>query len=214
MPERRTPIRIAYVDDHEAVRLGVESIAKTTVDIDVTVSVATVDELLTQLDQVDVVLLDLRLGDGSTVTGNVERLVAGGARVIAFTAADRPTELREAARAGVLGVVRKTAPTAALLEAIRAAARDEVVATADWAAALDSDPALASVRLSAKERHVLALYASGEKLVAVANQSGLSTHTVAEYVRRIRTKYAAAGRPAHTKVDLYRRAVEDGIVRS
>ncbi len=214
MPAVRTTIRIGFVDDHEAVRLGVESIAAATADIDVTVSVASVDELIPHLDQVDVVLLDLRLSDGATVSDNIERLVAKGARVLAFTAADRPTELRAAARAGVLGVVRKTAPTATLLEAIRAAARDEVVPTTDWAAALDSDPALAAVRLSEKERHVLALYASGEKLTAVANQSGLSTHTVAEYVRRIRAKYAAVGRPAHTKVDLYRRAVEDGIVSS
>jgi hypothetical protein len=33
-------------------------------------------------------------------------------------------------------------------------------------------------------------------------------------VRRIRQKYARAGRPAHTKIDLYKRAVEDGILPS
>jgi hypothetical protein len=35
---------------------------------------------------------------------------------------------------------------------------------------------------------------------------------VLDHVRRIRGKYAAAGRPAATKVDLYRRAVEDGYI--
>ena len=33
-----------------------------------------------------------------------------------------------------------------------------------------------------------------------------------DHVRRIRAKYAAASRPAPTKLDLYHRAVEDGIV--
>jgi hypothetical protein len=31
-------------------------------------------------------------------------------------------------------------------------------------------------------------------------------------VKRIRYKYAMAGRPAHTKIDLYKRALEDGIL--
>ena len=36
--------------------------------------------------------------------------------------------------------------------------------------------------------------------------------TVYDHVRRIRAKYAALDRPSRTKVELYRRAVEDGIV--
>jgi hypothetical protein len=36
--------------------------------------------------------------------------------------------------------------------------------------------------------------------------------TIEDYVRRIRAKYARAGRPAMTKVDLYKRAVEDGFL--
>jgi DNA-binding NarL/FixJ family response regulator len=86
------------------------------------------------------------------------------------------------------------------------------VATTEWAAALDADPDLASAKLSPKEQQVLALYAAGEKSVTVANRAGLSTNTVAEYVKRIRYKYAMAGRPAHTKIDLYKRALEDGIL--
>jgi len=35
---------------------------------------------------------------------------------------------------------------------------------------------------------------------------------VNDHIRRIRAKYAAAGRPAPTKVDLFKRAVEDGLV--
>ena len=99
---------------------------------------------------------------------------------------------------------------AAIAAALRAAASGDAVATIEWAAAIDADPRLGDARLSPKEREVLALYASGEKSVSVAHAAGLSEKTVAEYVRRIRMKYAAVGRPAVSRVDLYKRAVEDG----
>ena len=40
----------------------------------------------------------------------------------------------------------------------------------------------------------------------------LSKNTVNTYVARIRDKYRTAGRPADTRVDLFRRAAEDGLV--
>lgn len=46
----------------------------------------------------------------------------------------------------------------------------------------------------------------------VASKTGLARSTVKEYIDRVRAKYAAADRPAPTKIDLYRRAVEDGIL--
>ena len=39
----------------------------------------------------DVIVLDLTLGDGTTVTENVERLVADGSPVLIHSVADRPT---------------------------------------------------------------------------------------------------------------------------
>jgi DNA-binding CsgD family transcriptional regulator len=88
----------------------------------------------------------------------------------------------------------------------------ETIATTDWAAALDADSELADAKLSAREREILALYASGEKAQSVAYRTGLSRDTVANYISRIRVKYANVGRPAHTKVDLHRRAIEDGLM--
>ena len=46
----------------------------------------------------------------------------------------------------------------------------------------------------------------------VCEQAGIAVSTIEDYVRRIRAKYARAGRPAVTKVDLYKRAVEDGFL--
>ncbi|CAN5229447.1 response regulator transcription factor [soil metagenome] len=210
-PDAR-PIRIAHVDDHETVRLGFASLLAGEPDLLVVAGGASVDEILPALPAVDLVVLDIRLSDGSTIAHNVGVLHAHGARVLAFTAADSPGDLRAASRAGVLGIVRKSDSRDAILDAVRRASGGEAVATTEWAAALDSDPDLASARLSPKEQEVLALYASGEKSVTVASRAGLSSNTVSEYIRRIRSKYAVAGRPAHTKIDLYKRAVEDRLI--
>jgi DNA-binding NarL/FixJ family response regulator len=207
-------LRIAHVDDHETVQLGFGFLLAGEPDLELVTSVTRVDELLPVLDGIDLVVLDIRLSDGSTVERNLGVLQQNGAKVLAFTAADNPAELRAASRAGVLGIVRKSEPRDTILEAVRSAARGVTVPTTEWAAALDADPLLGSAGLSPKEREVLALYAAGDKSVAVANRAGLSAATVAEYVRRIRHKYAMVGRPAHTKVDLYKRAVEDGILPS
>ncbi|QCB49410.1 response regulator transcription factor [Rhodococcus sp. PAMC28707] len=202
--------RIGLVEDHESVALGLRSILADQSDLDLIAVAATVDELLASGRTLDLVVLDLRLGDGSSPRSNVEQLHAAGAQVLVYTGAENPFLVRSAARAGVLGVVRKSEPAAAIVSAIRRAAAGGQVVTTDWAAAIDGDPQLPDVGLSPRQREVLALYASGEKAGRVARLAGLSEQTVNDYLVRIRNKYAQAGRPAPTKTDLYKRAVEDG----
>lgn len=211
IPDAR-PLRLAHVDDHETVRLGFASLIADEPDLEIVSAGSTVADILADLPGVDLVVLDIRLSDGTTIAHNLGVLLEREARVLAFTAADSAVEVREASRAGVLGIVRKSDSRQAILDAVRLAARGETIVTTEWAAALDSDPDLASAKLSPKEQEVLALYASGDKSVTVAARSGLSTSTVSEYIRRIRTKYALVGRPAQTKIDLYKRAVEDRIL--
>ena len=70
----------------------------------------------------------------------------------------------------------------------------------------------ADAQLSSRERDVLRLYAAGLPLKAVAERLGVAYSTAKENITRIRVKYVEVGRPAPTKVDLLRRAVEDGIL--
>jgi two-component system response regulator DevR len=112
----------------------------------------------------------------------------------------------------VLGVVRKSEPAEVLLDAVTRAAAGETIASTEWAAALDGDPDLADAGLSPREREVLSLYAAGAKAPLVASHTGLSELTVVDYIRRVRSKYEKVGRPANTKIDLYKRALEDGIL--
>lgn len=202
--------KIGVVEDFESQLTGLAAIINGSDGMTFAAGASTVEGLLDITKDLDLVILDLRLEDGSTPKSNVEQLHAAGIEVLVFTTADYPDLVRAATAAGVLGVVRKSVRNTELVEAIRSAADGNTVATMDWASAIDADPALSEVNLSPRQRQVLELYASGEPANRVASLTGLSTETVNVYLSRIRRKYADAGRPAPTKTDLYKRALEDG----
>lgn len=204
--------RVGIVDDHSTVNLGVATLLENLDDLDLVASASTVNGLLATTTDLDIVILDLRLADGSAPAHNLALLHPCCPLVLAYTSGEDPKLLREGARAGIVGMIRKSEPPSVLVEALRAALRGEVVASTDWAAAIDADADIPSARLTPREAQVLELYASGEKADRVARQLGISRETVLDHVRRIRSKYAAVDRAAHTKVDLYRRAVEDGML--
>ena len=96
--------------------------------------------------------------------------------------------------------------------AIETVASGEALNNLEWASAIDADGDFSRAQLGRRERDVLHLYASGLPMKDVAVQLGIAPSTVKEYLDRIRGKYVEIGRPAPTKVDLLRRAVEDGIL--
>jgi len=209
--------RVALIDDHESVRLGLEA-ALERVGHDLVFSGATVDDYLQwryreRSAPADVVVLDLSLGDGSTVTQNVTRVVSDGSSVIIHSVADRPAAVREALMAGAAGVVSKSSPTGGVMDAIGTVARGESLDNVEWASAIEGDRAFADAQLSAREREVLRLYAAGLPLKVVADRLGVAYSTAKENITRVRVKYVDVGRPAPTKVDLLRRAMEDGLVQ-
>jgi DNA-binding NarL/FixJ family response regulator len=158
------------------------------------------------------VLLDLRLADGSSPAVNVRRLIDAGYLVIAFTSGESAYLTRLAIKAGVAGVLRKSERIGSVIAALEGAARGASVITAEWAHAVESDPHLPDARLSDQEARILTMFADGAKAHTVASTVGITVGTLEDYVRRIRVKYAKVGRPAYTKVDLYKRAVEDGLL--
>ncbi|MEL5992075.1 response regulator [Microbacterium phosphatis] len=209
--------RVALIDDHESVRLGLVAALERAGE-DVVFAGAGVAEYAAwrraaSAAPADVVLLDLTLGDGTTVTENVVAL-AGESAVIIHSVADRPAAVREALAAGAVGVVSKASPLDDVLGAVRTAARGEPLNNVEWASAVEGDRAFADAQLSAREREVLRLYAAGLPLKIVADRLGVAYSTAKENITRVRMKYIEVGRPAPTKVDLLRRAMEDGIVDS
>nr|HPM52448.1 response regulator transcription factor [Rhodoglobus sp.] len=182
-------VRVAVVDDHESVRLGLKA-AFLAEGYDFVLAAPTVSELVEGLDgrEVDVVVLDLSLGDGSTVTDNVKRVQATGAAVLVHSIADRVAYVREALAAGAAGVIPKSSATKTVLAAAATVARGEVLNNLEWATAIDADRDFAKAQLGRREREILHLYASGLPLKLAAQQLGIGYSTAREYLDRIRVK--------------------------
>jgi two-component system, NarL family, nitrate/nitrite response regulator NarL len=205
-------IDIAAVDDHPII---LDSVADWVMadenDIRVVATAATVDALLAGPGRrADVVLLDLDLGDGTTVEGNVTAILAAGPAVLVLSASDRPLAVRAAMRAGARGYALKNERADQIRSAIR-----EVAAGGDWisprlAYIFATDDAAGRPALSHQERRALQLYATGLPMKSVARKMAIGEETVKQYLGRVREKYALAGRAAPTKMQLYHRAVEDG----
>jgi DNA-binding NarL/FixJ family response regulator len=205
-------INVAAVDDHPIILDSVASwVMSDENDIKVVATAATVPALLAGPGRhANVVLLDVDLGDGSTVEDNVAAILAAGPAVLVLSASDRPVAVRAAMRAGARGYALKNEQAADIRAAIR-----EIAAGGDWISArlayiIATDDAADRPALSNQETRALQLYATGLPAKSVARKMGISEETVKQYLGRVRDKYSRAGRAAHTKMELYYRAVEDG----
>jgi DNA-binding NarL/FixJ family response regulator/transcriptional regulator with XRE-family HTH domain len=210
----RDVISVAAVDDHPIVLSGLAAELGTRLGLSVIATASSVDELLAGPGrQAAVVLLDLDFGDfgdGTNPEHNIHRVVAAGPAVVVFTEATAPQNVRNAMMAGAAAFVAKTAGADELLTAIRAAAAGGGWVSPELAFMLLTDDEPDRPSLSKKEREALRLYAAGMPMKVVARRMGVGLETAKQYIERVRRKYQRAGREASTKVDLYRRATEDG----
>jgi two-component system, NarL family, nitrate/nitrite response regulator NarL len=205
-------VEVAAVDDHPIVLAGIATwVAADSSGLAVIGTATTVGALLAGPGRhARVVLLDLDLGDGSSVDQNVGAIRAAGAAVLVLAASDKPVSVRAAMRAGALGYVLKSEPTEIVRAAIKAVAAGQDWISPRLAYILATDNAPDRPALSGQETRALSLYATGMPMKLVARRMGLSEETAKQYVGRVREKYARAGRAAPTKLELYYRAVEDG----
>ena len=206
-------VTVAIVDDHEAVRLGFAGMCENS-DLQLVGEAATVPEIISKINGLECqgVVMDLSLADGSLVTENVSQLVAAGSAVLIYSIADKANLMRMAIRAGAVAIVPKSRPMAYLAEIIRLAADGAIINNPETSAMIDADANFKDANLSAREREVLSLYSSGMSLKQVAAQLGIKQSSAKEHIDRVRVKYARLGREAGTKVDLYRLAIEDGVI--
>lgn len=207
-------INTAVIDDHEAIRIGMAAALKSHPGHQVTLvdGAATVDEFLGRMPDADVVLLDLQLDDSSDPLVNAERLIEAGYKVLVYSIADNVRLLRRALAGGAAGVCRKAEPLSVTISSIEAVAEGQVVISQEILAAIEGDASYVAANLGPREREVLALYAGGFEVPEVAERLTITENSVKEYLKRIRVKYTNVNRPAASKLDLFRRAIEDGIV--
>ncbi|WP_173922351.1 response regulator transcription factor [Agromyces sp. Marseille-P2726] len=220
-PASPPPVRLALLDDHGLI---VDSLATWfgdhAPDFSVVVRATTWMELIrSPAFPVDLVLMDLQLPDGVSIESRIRACRAAGAKVLVVSALDDEASRDRCLAAGASGFVSKTLPAEELVELARRVARGEKLRRhppgSKGVAARDGRPAQDehdSAHLSAAEERALRLYTQGFSTLEVARHMGVGYETAKTYLRRVREKYAKAGRPASRKSELIRRAAEDGYL--
>lgn len=204
-------ITVAAVDDHPIILRGLAGVLGGVPGIQLIEAAVSIDKLLASDGrQAEVALLDLDLGDGSAAPDNIRRLIDAGPAVVVFSAAAAPATVRAAMRAGACGFVPKTDDVEDLGTAIRAAAAGTGWVSPQLAFLLLTDDSPDRPALSTQELEALRCYAAGMPMKTVARKMGVAPDTAKQYIERVRVKYRRAGREADTKIDLFRRAIEDG----
>lgn len=204
--------RIGIVDDHPAMVVGTTSIINMHDSLLVTGVGASVGELFRHDTHYDLVLLDLVLADGSRPADNIRILNARGIPVVVYSCGEYPHLEEEALATGALDTIPKSQQPFEIVRAINKMVTREASnmrLTGPSSRVLDT---LISPGLTRREKEVLARYASGETAESVGRHLFISRETVLDHIRKIRAKYAAIDRPSPSKLDLYRRAVEDGMI--
>jgi two-component system nitrate/nitrite response regulator NarL len=204
-------ISVAAIDDDRMLLSGLQSWLAPVTDLDLVATAPAVAAYLGLDVRVDVVLLDLNLRDGSAPAANVTRLLATGAAVLAVSTIPDAEHVLATIEAGAAGYITKDNDLPVLVEAIRDVAGGGVAISPELAFVLSNDRRPGRPQLSPQESMVLRTYASGATLQATARRAGIAYGTARQYLERIKRKYADAGRPTRTKLDLVARVREDRL---
>jgi two-component system, NarL family, response regulator DesR len=200
-------IKLLLVEDMDLLRSALVSLLSDEEDLEVVAALkynTTVTQVALRL-RPDVVVIDVDLpcAAGLSTVQELRRRLPE-TRIVALTPAKPPGLVQRLLSADVLGAVDKNAPAARLLEAIRGAAKGELVVDLSLAvAALAVEPN----PLTQREMEVLQLAADGMSGTEIAARLHLSPGTVRNYLSKVLTKTCARSR-----VDAIRIAREAGWI--
>jgi two-component system, NarL family, nitrate/nitrite response regulator NarL len=197
-------ISVLVVDDHPIVLEGVGHLVDSTPWITLAGYARTGREAITLAEQTqpDVVLLDLRLPDmlGPEVVHGIHRC-APGARIVLFTAYPDHAAVQPALAAGARAVVLKDADRADLVDVIRRTATDEPLDQASGVGSLGPGEIsqrltqrLRECALTRREYDILRRVSMGETNPEIADALGLTRNTVKTYVQSALNKLGARNR--------------------
>ena len=193
--------RLAVVDDHAMVVSGLEAALATVERMEIVARGGTTGEARAILDRddIDVVLLDVRLEDGNGLQVLAERSVPPRPRVLVISSFRINQYGAAAAKFGASGFLLKTIPLPALIEAIDIISAGGTVFGSD-------ELAKRFVTLTAREREVLALAMEGYSNKEIGARLGLHRKTVEAHLSEVFQKYEIHG----GRVELSIRAAEEG----
>jgi two-component system response regulator DesR len=204
---RSGSIKVLLAEDLDLLRSALVSLLSEEEDIEVVAALKCNDKV-TQVAmrlQPDVVVVDVDLPctNGLSTVRELRRRLPE-TQIVALAAAKPAGLVQRLLAADVLGAVDKGAPAARLLEAIRGAAKGELVVDVNLAvAALAVEPN----PLTPRELEVLRLAAEGASGPEIAEQLHLSPGTVRNYLSKVINKTTA-----RTRVDAVRIAREAGWI--
>ena len=190
-------ITVSIVDDEADLREHIAGYLAAAGNIACKSAYASAEEALAHLpqDQPDVILMDINLGEMDGIEC-VRRLTAimPKAQVLMLTVFEDPDQIFRALSAGASGYLLKRLSPKKLLEAIEDVCAGGSPMSAPIARkvvqSFKTVPAHGdeSVDLSPRERSVLDGLAGGLAYKQIADQLGVSIHTVRNYIRRIYEK--------------------------
>jgi DNA-binding NarL/FixJ family response regulator len=190
-----TRLRVVIADDQPMMRAGFKAVLEATGDIQVVAEASTGAEAVAAAKQhaPDVVLMDIRMPemDGIEATRQLPRQ-----RVLILTTFGLNDYIIAALRAGASGFLLKDAPTAQVVDAVRAvAAGDAVLSPAVTRQLLDqvgrrlpaavSQKPEALTRLTEREREVLRMLAAGLTNAEIAHALVVTEATVKSHVSNL-----------------------------
>jgi two-component system, NarL family, response regulator DevR len=192
----RTHIRLLLVDDHEVLRLGLRTLFTESGGFDVVGEAGTMAEAIKAATKLkpDVVLMDVRLPDGSGVHACREiRAARQETRVVFLTSYADEDAVLQTILAGADGFLLKEVSSEELIRAMTTvAAGRSILDPAVTQRVLDRLKGLSLAagspkadELSAQEERVLALVAEGKTNKEIAVSLELSDKTVGHYIENI-----------------------------
>jgi DNA-binding NarL/FixJ family response regulator len=206
LPQRPPPrqIRVALVDDHHLVREGLRLVLAGAEGFEVVGEAATQEGAfeLVATSRPDVLVLDLTFPEGDALPLlRALRARHTDLRVVVLTMHRDSETVRQALAAGASGYVVKGAHSHELLEAIRAVSRGERYLHTSVTGAIvdDSIRWLQTGRMSAREREVLSMLASGHSPSEIARMLTISVHTVRRHIANLSEKLGLRGTSALTR---------------
>lgn len=191
-------IRVLLVDDHPVVRSGLRAVLDSADAVQVVGEAATGEEALTLAAhlQPDVVLCDLRLGQGidGIQTTAALRALDPAPVVLILTTFDRDAEILGAIEAGAAGYLLKEVDPTVIIDGIQRAANGETVLTPELASRVLSGVRNPLPKLTDREIDVLRLLATGSTNKEIARVLFVTEATVKSHLVHIFTKLGVDSR--------------------
>jgi len=192
-------MRILLVDDHPIVRAGLRAIIETR-GFAVVGEASTGEEALEMASELhpDVVLCDLRLGDGmdGVDTTAALRRMPDAPAVVILTTFDHDAQIIRAIEAGAAGYLLKDVDNDTIVAAITDAAAGAMVLTPGGDARVIAALRAPRVTLTDREREVLLLVDEGAGNKQIAARLFISESTVKTHVVHLLEKLGVASRAA------------------